>query len=395
MRYTVVHNAMPPPWLASKTTPIHRTFRLEPSRPFDHKSSMNLSRTPTAHRALYALALSFSAILLALLALPRPGVRVAELRPAAAPDSPSIPFPAPNRIRVASYNLEHFTDARRDGPERSPEIFAAHVRGAAAIVSEADPDVLLLQEIENARALLALNAALPKPFDFAYVSDLRNSSGPRDKLNLALLSRLPPARVRQLGFHALEGAGRPTRGALSAAFDFADGSSLLVYNVHLKSNFGDAPRNQAQRAVALHLVAADSVSESFRNVPRPTSVLVLGDTNVDPDSDQFASDPSLEPLAGSFLDLWRGRPIDERTTIATRHPGDTNLVFPPAAFDRVFASKNLAGSGPWFVSPPQAVQKGSATRDNTLQPGVGGHVSDHYLVFVDLLRSPSPSPPAD
>lgn len=353
---------------------------------------MNHSASPRSHRILYAIALSFSAILLALLALPRPGVRIAELRPAAAPDSSPRPLPAPDRIRVASFNLEHFTDARRDGPERTPKIFAAHVRGAANAVSEADPDVLVLQEIENARALLALNSALPRPFDFAYVSDLRNSSGPRDKLNLALLSRLPPARVRQIGFHALEGAGRPTRGALAAAFDFADGSALLVYNVHLKSNFGEAPRNQAQRAIALHLVAADAVSETFRNVPRTTSALVLGDTNVDPDTEQFASDPSLEPLAGSFIDLWRGRPIEERTTIATRHPGDTNLVFPPAAFDRVFASKNLAGSGPWFVSPPQAVQKGSATHDNTLQPGVGGHVSDHYLVYVDLLRFPPPSP---
>ena len=267
-----------------------------------------------------------------------------------------------------------------------------HARDAAAIIAEADPDVLVLQEVENGRALEYLNAQFERPYDHIYISRLRQTSGETERLNLALLSRLPPRRVRQLGFYNLGGKTRPARGALAAEFRLGGDAALLVYNVHLKSNYGEAPRNQAQRALALHQVAADAVAETFQNAVRTnaTYVLVLGDTNVDPDVEAFADDPSLDPLAGGYLDLWRGRPLAERTTIPTRQAGpngDTNLVFPPAAFDRIFASKNLGGGAPWRVGRPEAVQKGTDVENNLTPPGVNGHVSDHHLAYVDLERA--------
>jgi endonuclease/exonuclease/phosphatase family metal-dependent hydrolase len=357
---------------------------------------MNMSKTASPfHRLPYALLLVVAAALLWALAQPRPGVRERELSPALPAEPGTLSLPASHLLRIATYNLEHFTDAIGDGPERTPERLDAHARGAAQIINEASPDILFLQEVENARALETLNAHLERPYAHVYVTDLRRSSGGREKLNLAMLSRIPPRRVRQLGFHALDGAGRPARGTQSATFDLPDGSMLLLYNVHLKSNYGEAPRNQAQRAIALHLLGADAVSQTYRHHPRPTATLVLGDTNVDPDSNAFADDPSLEPLAGAFVDLWRGRPLDERTTIPTRLSADTNMIFPPAAFDRVFASKNLVGPGPWRVAPPKVLQKGTVTRDNEVKPGTEGHVSDHYLVYVDLqLAAPPPSPSA-
>ena len=340
-------------------------------------------------RARYALLLAAAAGLLALLALPRPGLRVARLAPVAAPER-NTPAPAvPDRLRIATYNLEHFTDGRGDEPERTPEVFMAHARDAAVLIAEADPDILVLQEVENARALEYLNEQFTRPYPWIYISKLRHSSGVNEKLNLALFSRLPPTHVRQLSFSSLAGAGRPTRGTLCAEFTLGDDLRLLVYNIHLKSNFGEAPQNQAQRAIALHHLAADAVSETLLNDPVPTAAVILGDTNVDPDSEPFAADPSLQPLAGAFMDLWLGRPIEERTTIPTRHPGETGdplMVFPPSAFDRVFASKNLAGSGPWRITPPAAIPKGTDTACNITPPGVNGHVSDHHLVYVDLVR---------
>ncbi len=353
--------------------------------------------SPPPVRALYALLLVAAGLLLWLLAQPKPGVRVISLRPVLAPDSPPAAA-ATVRLRVATYNLEHFTDARGDGPERTPELFIAQARGAAAVIAEADPDILLLQEVENARALIYLNEQFARPYAYIYVTDLRRSSGPRDPLNLGLLSRLPPRQVRQLGFHALEDEASPARGSLAALFDLPGGASLLTYNIHLKSNFGDAPRNQAQRAAALHHIGADIVAQTYGNRPRITSTLILGDTNVDPDTPQFAGDPSLEPLAGGFADLWLGRPIDERTTIPTRHAGDTGdplLVFPPSAFDRVFASKNLVNNGPWRVEGPVAVQQGTDTSNNLTKPGENGHVSDHHLVYADLTPNPDYIPPPD
>ena len=327
-------------------------------------------------------------------ARPVPGVRVAELRPAEVlPDAPrrsADPARAP-RLRVATYNLEHFTDARFDGPERTREAFLAQARGAASVIAEADPDILVLQEIENARALRRLNAELAAqgaaPFPWAYVTRLPSPYGGTDKLNLALLSRVRPAIVRQLAFSQLDYAARPSRGALCAEFKSGDGARLLVYAIHLKSNFGDPPANQAKRAIALHLIAADALSESYLNQPDATATLILGDTNVDPDTPEFAADPSLRPLAGGYRDLWLGTPMPDRTTIPTRQPGDPAFVFPPSAFDRIFASRNLGGGGthPWLATPPRSIQRGTATHDNTAQPGHDGHVSDHYLAYTDLL----------
>lgn len=361
------------------------------------KSKANLPPT----RPLYALFLVAAAVLLWLLAQPHSGLRITRLNPVIAAER-AAPAPAsPDRIRIATYNLENFTDGRGDGPERTPEVFMEHAHGAAAIIAEANPDILLLEEVENGRVLEFLNDQLEHPYSYIYLSKLRHSSGEKEKLNLALFSRLQPHNVRQLAFQDLAGVGRPTRGALSARFDLGDGSHLLVYGIHLKSNFGEAPRNQAQRAIALHHIAADAISENLQNFPDPTSIAILGDTNVDPDTPAFANDPSLEPLAGSYVDLWRGRPIEERTTIPMRQAGETGdplMVFPPAAFDRVFVSRNLVATGPWKALPPQTIQKGTDTNNNSTQPGFNGHISDHHLVYVDLDRNsgyiPLPRDPA-
>ena len=369
----------------ARPPPPRGAFGWRPARVSRITGAMKKPKPVLPPRRLYAFLLVLAALLLWLLAQPRPGLRIARLKPVLAPE-PGTPAPAvPDRLRIATYNLEHFTDGIRDEPERTREVFGVHARGAAAIIAEADPDILLLEEIENGRTLEYLNDQLEHPYGWIYISKLRQSSGANERLNLALLSRLPPRNVRQLGFYNLAGKGRPTRGSLAAEFDLGGGRRLLTYGIHLKSNFGEMPRNQAQRAIALHQIAADVVAEVFKNtlLSNTTSAVILGDTNVDPDTPEFAADPSLEPLAGAFVDLWRGRPIEERTTIPTRQAGpegDPLLVFPPSAFDRVFASKNLMAGGPWRVRPPQAIQKGTDTHNNLTQPGFDGHVSDHHLV---------------
>lgn len=360
-----------------------------------------------ATRKFVVLVLLFViALLLILLSRPRYGLRVADLRPAWRPpvSAPATPITHPPTLRVATYNLEHFTDARRDGPDRTPAVLNLHATGAASSLVEANPDIAVFQEVENAAALRALNSRLPTPYPFAYVTAFRHGSGRPDTLNHALLSRIPPSIVRQISFTRLLPSLYATRGALAATFPLSPTLDLLVYDLHLKSNFGDAPAVHAQRQIALHVLAADAASQTAQALlgGKTLLVLLLGDTNTDPDSPAFADDPSLSPLAGSYLDLWRGVPLPDRTTIPTRlagPEGDPALVFPPSAFDRVFASRNfLSPESPYRPSQPVAVQRGCATHDNSLQPGFGGHVTDHYLVYVDLLpptSAPSPAAAAD
>ena len=275
-----------------------------------------------------------------------------------------------------------------------PEGIAAQteqvMRNIAAILDETAADVVVLEEVENARVLSLLNDRLETPFPYGWTTRLRRASGRRDKLNLALLSRFPPEEVREISFAGMDyRSARPTRGAIFARFALGEGRKLAVYGVHLKSNYGEAPRNQAERTIALAAVVADAAAERMRLAGEgmSLSVVVLGDFNTDPDNAEFAADPSLEPLAGGFCDLWRGRPIEERTTIPTRRGGEPGSEFPPACFDRVFASRDLCGGGEgWRIAPPQVLARGVATEAGGALPGEAGHVSDHYAVFADLLR---------
>lgn len=352
-----------------------------------------LSAQGDALRLAYAWALLAAAVCFAVaLWMPRARARTRVLKPVFAPAGGAEALDnaagAPC-VRLAAYNTCNFTDGKGDGPERTGALVAAHVEGVAGILDAVAPGIAVLEEVENASMLPLLNDRLEKPFACGYATSLRRASGRRDKLNLALLSRFPPEEVREISFAGLDyGDARPTRGAIFARFDLGEGRKLAVYGVHLKSNYGDAPRNRAEREIALAAVAADAAAERMRLAGSGTalSVAVLGDFNTDPDNAEFADDPSLAPLAGGFRDLWRGRPLEERTTIPTRRGGEPGTEFPPACFDRVFASRDLCGDGPWRIGSPQALASGVATEEGGALPGERGHVSDHYAVFADLIR---------
>ena len=296
------------------------------------------------------------------------------------PDETSKPG---DLIRVAAYNIEHFTDAVGDGPDRTPERLSRQARMAAELIQEINPQVVLLMEIENATSLAALNQALTTPFPVGYVTQLGNGAPDEQKLNLAVLSRLPLAEVAEVDFGPLNGPGRPTRGYLRAVLDLGEGHRLAVYAVHLKSNFGYRPRNVAQRQGTMKLIAEDAAALAASDPAVTWEMLVAGDTNVDPEQPEFAGDASLKPLK-EWRDLWRGRPLAERTTVPTRY-GDPALEFPPACFDRLFASPELTRK-PWQAGEPQALARGVETRRVIAKPGEGNHISDHYPVYVDLTR---------
>lgn len=289
----------------------------------------------------------------------------------------------PGRLRVASYNIEHFSDGVDDEAERTPALALAQAQGAARLIDQINPDLLVVQEIEGRDAVRLLNAQLTRPFGQAVVTQLGEMTQYADKLNLAVLSRVPLLSARELDFGLLSGPGRPTRGLLRVAVDLGGEHRLLVYVLHLKSNFGNAPRNIAQREAALNLMVKDVEAVRAQQPELHWEVLALGDTNVDPELEQFAADTSFRPLAG-WADLWRGRPLAERTTIPTR-VGDPAKEFPPAAFDRIFAGSALTNS-PWVVGLPGVLQQGCATNDCNALPGVKGHLSDHYPVYVDVTR---------
>ena len=287
-------------------------------------------------------------------------------------------------FRIASYNIQDFTDGRGEGRQRTPEMADRQARAAAALLNEINPDIAVIEEVENRESLLLLNRAMARPFPIAQVTRFGTGGPEMEKLNIAVLSRLPVEEAREIDFGPMRGKGWPPRGALRFAVDLGDGRKLLVYGVHLKSNWGNARKNPLKRARALEIVAADAAAVARRAPDAKWEMAIVGDVNVDPDSDLFADDATLLPLDG-WIDLWRGRPLEERITVPTRR-GDPAQEFPPATFDRIFVSPELTNL-PWRVGLPGVIPRGVDT-GNVFT--VGGqddrHVSYHYPVFVDVWR---------
>jgi hypothetical protein len=87
-----------------------------------------------------------------------------------------------------------------------------------------------------------------------------------------------------------------------------------------------------------------------------------------------------------YIDLWRTEPVLARVTMPSRGT-DEALRFPPAAFDRMLVSKNLKAF-PWVVGSITALPEGVDISDSYALPGADWvHVSDHYPVYADLVRS--------
>ncbi len=283
---------------------------------------------------------------------------------------------------MASYNIENFTDAEGDGPDRTVDRRDEQARGAASLLDRIDADVVVFMEVENGGILGVLNQRLARPFPVGYATYFENAEGRPEKLNLGVMSRLALESVDELDFGRLQGPGKPTRGVLRVLIHLDEGRKLAVYAVHLKSNYGHRPRNMAKRRHAMQLVMDDALKLAVSQPGIQWEMLVVGDMNVDPELPEFARDPSLDP-ARDWLDLWRGRPQLERATVPTR-VGDPAREFPPACFDRIVASPAL-GEAPWRAGSPQVLQEGVSPLTSSI-PGVDGHISDHFPVWVDLTR---------
>ena len=287
-----------------------------------------------------------------------------------------------DHVRVGSYNIEMFSDGVGDEPTRTPEVAQHHAQMAAALIDRMNADVLVVQEVENGRMLQMLNDSLAHPYGVGFLTQYGAGSQDLAKMNEGVLSRFKVEQPTEIDFGPLLGPGRPTRGLFRFEVDLGDSHRLLVYVMHLKSNYGNKDRNIAQRKAALTILEADAEKVKASEPDVTWEVLAVGDTNVDPDLPEFARDPSFSPLK-DWTDLWRKVPAADRITIPTRF-GDPTKEFPPAAFDRFFASPE-ATNAPWAVSLPVAIREGCSA-DVTVLPGTKDHVSDHYPVYLDITK---------
>ncbi len=187
------------------------------------------------------------------------------------------------RLTAASWNLEAFFDAEEAGAEYGEYTEAAgwteakfrgrmeRLTAAAAAMAEGGPDLLAVQEIENAATLEALAAGPLAEFGYRWTAFAGEPGG---ALGVGLLSRyaLSAVRVHSVGTPGAE-APRPI---LEARLE-PGGAPLAVFVCHWKSKLGgEEATEERRRASAASL--GRRVAELAAADPA-VGVLALGDLN--------------------------------------------------------------------------------------------------------------------
>ncbi len=290
---------------------------------------------------------------------PQPKPEPETTKPAA--DAPKIkvtPQPATTanagkKIRVLCWNLQWFPGHK---PETTPALAAAHMTAAQNVVAELKPDILMLQEVRNWKAVADLSAIIPgmRPHVVSAFDENIPNGRPQNQAVAANMQSDSAWSAKWVG-----GNYGPPRGYAFAAIDAGGGRFLLCWSLHLKSNLGELEENISMRTEsARQLLTHIQQMVALYGKRGPCAVIVAGDMNTSDDDPKFASDPTLKGLKNAGL-WWThaGVPFASRTTI----PGEGR--YPNNCFDHIFTSG---------LGQPVAFVKAT--------PGI----SDHYPVILDI-----------
>ena len=150
-------------------------------------------------------------------------------------------------LRIATYNLKNYlvmdrVVAGRWRPEYpKPEAEKKIIR---QVITEVEPDVLVLQEIGGADFLEELRRDLSQEgLHYEHAVLMRGMDEAR---HVALLSQLVPREVRKhrdLDFKYFEDRLKVKRGLLEVVFELPGGQRFQLFAVHLKSRWSDEPRD--------------------------------------------------------------------------------------------------------------------------------------------------------
>lgn len=212
-------------------------------------------------------------------------------------------------VKILNWNLHNFFDTVEDNAAEGDDSlntgeYNDKLEGMVAIISELDPDVLVLQEIENEDVLADINDALGGKYPEQAVTEGNDPRG----IDIAALSKIEfTSVVSHLNeSFEVEGTQAPsfnfTRDLLEYHFQVGE-QKVVLLGVHFKAKgTPTSPDNpdkrlaeaQRARAVADELTAADS----------SLAVLILGDYNDLPDS------PPLDAIGGD------GEYVDSANAVA-------------------------------------------------------------------------------
>lgn len=310
-----------------------------------------------------------------------------------------------NEFRVLSYNVENLFDATLDGGEypeyQNPKTWSEtsyrmRLKSVSKILldrSLKNPDVIILQEIENERVVEdLLNLHLSKK-GYRYFAV---ASTPNSAISVGAISRHP---IIHSSVHAVPGG----RNILEVIVE-TPVEEVVIFALHTKSQIGEFSETEAVR-----IEGAKSIGSAVKEYG-DKAVLVCGDFNQNPravyesggvqtalvdithpNSKQFANTGSLM-ISGDERELGPG--IFYNPYLEEKHVDSGSYCYANAwqQYDQILLSSSLFDQKKWEYSTFEVVRipyllNADGTPRRWDLKTLSGH-SDHLPVMVTLTISP-------
>ena len=265
-----------------------------------------------------------------------------------------------------TWNMCWFPSGKRD--LRLPDVEPKRIAAAAAIIRQAQPHLIFLQEIRDRETCQALAQAIGGQTQAVACSAFVDRTDTVTFQQCAILMRpdprCPDMLVLDSGFERWKRKGDivPSRGFAYALIGTGD-KNIMCCCVHLKANRSRTFKGQQQdiynRELAIEQLLAAIRARQAKQGPRIDAVIIAGDFNTNLDDAAWVSESSLRRLSeNEFAYCFQGVPAAERITI----PAKDN--YPSSTFDYLFY-KGLRSKAPGRVV-------------------TGAPISDHNAVVVTL-----------
>ncbi|AHC16191.1 endonuclease/exonuclease/phosphatase family protein [Salinispira pacifica] len=269
--------------------------------------------------------------------------------------------PEADHLRILSYNVQTLFNDVNDGgefPEFIPhpqdwnsKKYHNRLRRLSRVLRDmvpGGPDIIILQEIENASVLSDLNSLYLR--DLGYRSGFSASSESASPLSLGVLTRL---KVLNRKVHGVQVGAESRRPVLELSLELPGGGTLIVFAFHWKSKLGDRGGESAELRRAESRQLASLLSTRRREFPH-AAMLVAGDANEDI-HEGFLNPVSGDPYSGALLpvDVFSGAEplphgivaVDMQFPDLRQFPGTPLMLAGAGSLDDPLLKKYLLESG--------------------------------------------------
>ncbi len=288
--------------------------------------------------------------------------------PPATQSQPMLEKPRRLAESVATWNLQWFPGNR---PKPTSVQRDWHEQQTAKTIRRLEPDLVLLQEVVDAKALERVGQNYP----WRVISSFQRAGDEDPDLpiqNVAILSKVQIRESWEVGFHVLPlTPDRPVRGFLAARLGTKK-NGMVVYTLHLKSNRGGREASAERRERAMEYLRKDWERRGLD--PVKERILVAGDFNCSLRNPEFAEEQTIRGLLKEgWVSVTEGISWPEAATVRP----DPSGRYPATDFDHILLS-------PGWV----ALLRSAPLREGSyagFKAGVfqdGEIPSDHYPVWI-------------